>query len=191
MKTLRSCLHTVTLVAALGLLHQGSLTLAQAGDTKPFKETNVMIFRQDVAPGSFTHPEFEAIRAVRGLEDAASVNVMTSHSNVAGKGTRFPLNIVYITTDAEGNVVLEIYSVNNLLTPEGSWINAWGELKSYYSGPKVGTFEGTWFFTGGTGRFEGVTGEGTLTGTQATEDQPTQYTAVGVISTMGSLNRDK
>ena len=191
MKTLKRCLHTVTLIAALGLLHQGSLIVAQAGDTKPLKETNVMIFSQDVAPGSFTHPEFEAIRAVRGLEDAATVNVMTSHSNVAGKGIRFPLNIVYITPDAEGNVVLEIYSVNNLLTREGSWLNAWGELKSYYSGPKMGTFEGIFTFTGGTGRFEGVTGQGTFTGTQATEDQPTQYTAVGVISTMGSLKRNK
>ena len=109
----------------------------------------------------------------------------------AGKGTRFPLNIAYITIDGDGNVVLEIYSINNLLTADGSWLNAWGELRSYYSSPKKGTFEGEFIFTGGTGKFEGATGQGTFRGTHATEDDPIQYVAVGRISTVGSLKRSK
>jgi len=77
MQTLKRYIQTGAVIAVLGLLHQSSLVVAQAGDTKPLKESNVLIFQQEVAPGSFLQPEFEAIRAVRGLEDGANVYAMT------------------------------------------------------------------------------------------------------------------
>ena len=84
MKHISRYIHGTTL---LGLLCAGLCLQAQAGDTKPFRETGQETLIGIPDPGTIHHPFIDELRAAMGRdENAAYAVAQRSNNNVGGLG---------------------------------------------------------------------------------------------------------
>ena len=73
-------------MAAIGLTWAVASDTAQAGDTKPFKETFTEFLVTQLNPGALTQPFFQEARASLGTEVWSGVVQLFTQSNVGGAG---------------------------------------------------------------------------------------------------------
>jgi hypothetical protein len=142
------------LAVVVGLVCAMSPAERQAGNTKPFKETGMEYFWVGVIPGSFQHPFFNSVRALRGTEDLSGSILHVSQNNVGGAGSGTALEIVYFDGTAPNGVV--VYAMKFEVVANGDQLVMAGMFVPQADGSIVGEIE--FLPTECTGRFAGATG---------------------------------
>jgi len=191
MKTTSKSLKILVLTALLGAPCTALLSQPPEPKTKPLKESGYELFRTEVAPGAFLHEYFQEIRVQKGrLEDSAVIEYIPALNNFAGKTIYVNYYIQYI--EMEGDLLVgDTYFWREAVAANEDRFSSVSRMSVYPMGPKAGTFEGVWELVpgSGTGRFEGATGEGIVSGVFG-GDPSVEYEAAGWISTVGSTKRN-
>jgi hypothetical protein len=187
MKTVSRSIKVIALTALIGLPCAILVSEPPEAKTKPLKEVGYELFRTEVAPGAFLHEYFQEIRAQKGRqEDGATIVYHSSHNNFAGKTTYMSYQITFMELEG-GLLVGDTYFWREAVAANEDRFASISNQTVYFAGPQAGTTEGVWEIVpgSGTGRFEGATGEGTVTSVFG-GDPLVVYEAVGWISTVGS-----
>jgi hypothetical protein len=168
--------------ALVGLVCTLAVANAQAGDTKPFKETGQEYVVTPLTPGgdALPQPFFAAARALYGKEVWAGVIHQFSKCSMGGKGTSVAFEAVHLDpTKPKGSIIFimkyETLANGDRFVVEGFFYQLMDET----------IVAEAWFVPElGTGKFEGATGQ--LTELRAI---PGGYVMEGTITTVGASKK--
>jgi len=177
MKSINRLVHWSGLAAAVVLASATPPGSAQAGDTKPFKETGTEYIVTDLPSGSLQQDLFKDARALYGAEVWSGVIHQFSQNNVGGTGSSVAFETVHLTATGVIVYVMKYETVAN----GDRFVTA-----GYFIPQADGTFVvDVWFVPEqGTGRFAGATG----TITDVTP-RPGGYVLGGTITTAGAAKK--
>jgi hypothetical protein len=154
MKRIHQIIRSGGVATALAIAVTVCATSAQAGATKPFKETFTEFLVTSLNPGALPQPFFEEGRALHGMELWSGVVQLSTHNNVGGTGTCVGFENVYAYPDGPQGTIL--YLMGYETTASGDRLVWAGTAIPQLDGSFVAHLE---FVTEQcTGRFAGATG---------------------------------
>ena len=186
-KVLGSILHA-SVFTLIFMLLVATVAFAKAGDTKPFKATGHTTVAETITPSQVPEGFLTDKIAEKGYPpDLAFYREQEEINNVGGKSTVVAYELIYFTPTGG----IEWYMARTVTTANGDELyeDLWGTAS--FIDPDTLRLEGEWVVTGGSGRFEGASGSGDVSGFATLHDLGSTYTLIGRISTVGSLKKGK
>ena len=154
MKRIHQIIRSGGVATALAIAVTVCATSAQAGETKPFKETFTEFLVTSLNPGALTQPFFQEGRALHGTEVWSGVVQLFTHSNVGGGGTSVGFENAYAYPAGPTGIILYLMAYET--TANGDRLVWAGTAIPQLDGSFVAHLE---FVTEQcTGRFAGATG---------------------------------
>jgi hypothetical protein len=180
MKPFNRILHGTALAVVIGLTCALSLSTAQGGDTKPFKETGTETVVTGLGPGALLQPLFAEARETYGPEVWSGIILQYSHNNVGGRGVSVLFEAVHLDPAAPTGVIIAVMKYETVANGD----------QFVVSGYVVPQGDGTYAIDAslepglGTGRFANATA--TFTKLAAI---PGGYVLEGTMTTVGAAKK--
>ena len=154
MKRIHQIIRSGGVAATLAVAVTLCVTSAQAGETKPFKETFTEFLVTSLNPGALSQPFFQEAREHLGTELWSGVVQLSTHSNVGGAGNSVGFENVHAYPAGPRGTILYLMSYET--TANGDRLVWAGTAIPQLDGSFVAHLE---FVTEQcTGRFAGATG---------------------------------
>ena len=155
-------------------------------------------FTLALAPQSARADDQVPFRAAFVTQFVSVVNFPIAHISVTGQGEAVHMGATTaVTTDQAVNLLTgEGTATYTLTAANGDTVVLALEVQTTFMSQSKVTFAGSYTVAGGTGRFAGATGCGSLTGSATFDDEPNSntgvgnFTVTGTISSPGSLTPD-
>jgi hypothetical protein len=156
MQNINAVIRRGGLAAVIGLACVLASSSAQAGDTKPFKETFTESLVTTLHPGALPQPFFEEARALHGVEAVSAVIHIFTQSNVGGSGNTVAFENVHLADTATAPLGWLLYLMFYETTANGDKLVFAGTAIPQLDGSFVAHLEFLPDLC--TGRFAGATG---------------------------------
>jgi len=149
--------------------------------TKPLAYRGEEVVKEPLPPGTWDDDFLNMVRDERGLEDLDQYIEVEGWINGAGRISGVGHQIIYLTSTG-----VDWYQVSYITSANGDefWSAVYGSVDGL-----TGEIEGVWFILGGTGRFEGATGDGQIVASYGPDGLLVEFEATGTWSTVGSNKR--